>query len=143
MMIDRALPYIVLGAVAVVVPLLGAGCKKEKVVTADACNALLESAATAMQSAHAASVAGARCEADAECVESKTARCTTGCGGYAVNRSAASSFEAAVKKVDDGACKRWDDDGCATIAPRSLPSCPFYAPRCKDHACEMVDARAR
>ncbi len=142
MSLTRALPCLMLAVVAVAVPLLGAGCKKQKVVTAEACNALLESAATAMDSAHADSVARAHCSSDTECVESPTARCTTGCGGYAVNRSAAPSFEAAVKKVEDGACKRWDDDGCTTIAPRSMPSCPSYVPRCRDHACQMTDRRS-
>jgi hypothetical protein len=58
-----------------------------------------------------------------------------------VHVKATASFEAAVKKVDDSACRKWEVDGCETIAPRSMPSCPSYVPRCKDHECQMVDRR--
>jgi ethanolamine utilization microcompartment shell protein EutL len=134
-------PCFLLTVVAVLVP-LGVACKKQSMVTADSCNALLDSAGKAVEKAHVEATSNARCEGDADCVESPTARCTTGCGGYAVHARVTRSFEVAVKKVDDGTCKRWDDDGCATIAPRSMPSCPSYVPRCKNHACEMVDRRA-
>jgi hypothetical protein len=134
-------PRLALLAVAVLVP-LGVACKKQNVTTADSCSALIDGAGKAVEKAHVAASSSERCEDDADCAESPTARCTTGCGGYAVHKRATRSFEAAVKMVDDGACKRWDDEGCATIAPRSVPSCPSYVPRCKDHACEMVDRRS-
>ena len=141
MLLRRPRAILGLGVAALLVPALAIACKKTTAMTATGCELVHSSAAAAMNVAEHEANAAARCDADADCVESPTAKCLVGCSGHAVSRAAASSFAARVAKVDTGDCRRWTEGNCDVIAPRSMPSCPLYAARCMDHQCSMVDAR--
>jgi hypothetical protein len=139
--VRRPPPLVVLGLAALLVPALAVACKKTTAMTAPGCEAVLSGAAATVEKAEHDANATTKCDADADCLESPSAKCLVGCSGHAVPKAAASTFAATVGKVDGDACKRWTDANCDVIAPRPMPSCPRELSRCKNHQCAMVDAR--
>ena len=134
---------------ALLVPVIAVACKKTTVMTtgttaaAMSCNAVRSAAVAAV--AVAENEANATpCAADSDCVESASPRCLAGgCVGHAVPKTAASSFAAAVRKVEGDECRRWIDGNCAVLTPQAIASCASWTLRCKDHRCSMVVAPQR
>ena len=138
MLVRRPRALLGLGLAALLVPAFAVACKKTTAMTAMGCEVVHSSATAAIDVAEHEANAAATCDADSDCVESPSAKCVYGCFGHAVPKRAASSFAAAVRKVDAEDCKRWTDGNCDVLAPQSVPSCARYVPRCKDHHCAMV-----
>lgn len=135
-----------LALVAIGAPAFAVACGKTKStkLSPQECDALRTgAAASAEKASHDATflTSDHACHSHADCVEVPRPSCVMNCNGYAAPKAARDSVATSLRAIEEGACKKWKDEGCETIAPMPVASCAVYAPACKGNSCIMRDPR--
>jgi hypothetical protein len=63
------------------------------------------------------------CKKDADCMPIMGRACNFNCFNGAIPKSEEKSWNGAVSKVKDGACKKWTDNDCAKQRTKPPPTC--------------------
>lgn len=93
-------------------------------LSADKCNAFHDEAQTEMDAEQIK--VDHECKADGDCIAVTSHACDFKCSNAAIPKNDLGNWDAELKKVKDGPCKKWTDGDCATTTP---PPAGF---QCKD-----------
>lgn len=79
------------------------------------------------------------CKKDADCVAIKGRACGFNCANGAIPKAEEKDWNAAVQKVKDGQCKKWNDNECSKLKTKPPPTCQERKVWCDKGHCSLKD----
>ncbi len=123
----------------------GAGAPTAAADTADAgpskeeqCTALRNEAQSALDAERIA--VDKLCKKDSDCMPIKSRACNFECVTAAIPKSEEKEWNETLKKVQEGACKQWADNDCASVVKREPPKCVERKVWCDNGHCALKES---
>lgn len=105
-------------------------------LTADQCKALSDEAQAEMDAEQIK--VDHECKADSDCVAVTSRACLFKCENAAIPKGDLANWDAELKKVKEGPCKKWTEGDCATTTPPPANlQCQEKKPACVNKHCVM------
>lgn len=77
------------------------------------------------------------CKKDADCMPIKGRACGFACTTGAIPKAEEKGWNETVKKVQDGQCKKWNDNECAKLKTKPAPTCQDRKIWCDKGHCSL------
>lgn len=77
------------------------------------------------------------CKKDGDCMIVKGRACAFNCGNRAIPKVEEKDWKEAMSKVEQGACKKWNEKECSKLRTKPPPTCVDKKPWCDKGHCAL------